>query len=49
MSRGGVHHAERRLVQRSELGILQSQLLGAIGDGVVEALQRLPQLGRSSC
>ena len=40
-----VHHAERRLVQGAELGVLQAQLLGAVGDALLEPLQRLAQLG----
>ena len=38
-----VHHAERRLVQRAELGVLQAQLLGPFGDALLEALERLAQ------
>ena len=40
-----VHHAERRLVQRAELGVLEAQLLGAVGDALLEPFQRLSQLG----
>ena len=40
-----VHDAERRLVQRAELGVLQPQLLGAVGHALLEPLQGLPQLG----
>ena len=40
-----VHDAERRLVQRAELGVLEAQLLGAVGDALLEPLERLAQLG----
>ena len=41
-----VHNAERRLVQRAELGIfLEAQFLGAVGDALLESFQRLSELG----
>ena len=39
-----VHDTERRLVQRAELGVLKAQLLGALGDALLEAFQGLAQL-----
>ena len=38
-----VHHAERRLVQRTELGVLDPQLLGPLRHALLEALEGLAQ------
>ena len=38
-----VHHAERRLVQRTELGVLDPQLLGPLRHALLETLERLAQ------